>query len=550
MIAERTTTEDHGKVYGFNLVYSGNHYEGVEVGNHDLIRVMTGINPHCFEWKLEKDEEFETPEAVMTFSCAGLNGASGHFHDFINNHIVRGDFKGKERPVLYNSWEACFFKFTQGGLVRLAKRAKALGVELFVMDDGWFGKRNSDKTSLGDWTANRRKFHRGLSPFIRKINRMGMTFGIWIEPEMVNEDSDLFRAHPEYAVRLPGRSPCYGRNQLVLDLCSPEVRDYLVKSIRSLLDSNPISYVKWDMNRHVTDMYSASLGESQGAFFHRYVLGLYDILTRIFAGKPQILLESCSSGGNRFDLGMLCHSPQIWASDDTDPAERLKIQTGLSYFYPLSTIGAHVSHAPHQQTLRSTTLPARFHMACFGDLGYEMDLKFLSFAEKKEIRKQVDFYKEHRLVLQYGRLYRFDAKKANRTDLLCVSKDRSKAVSGHFQTISTASESNDILPLCGLDVEKKYSLRTFPVGISIKRFGALINFLLPVKLPPESFLIRLADRFYRLPDCVEKYEGTGSLFHAGIRLNNQFMGSWYNNQTRLVGDFGSHLYIIEEKSGT
>jgi len=546
LLYERTATEEHGKVYGFNLVYSGNHYEGVEISNHGLIRVMAGINPHCFEWTLEKNGQFETPESIMTFSNKGLNGASGQFHDFINHHIVRGDYKDKERPVVFNNWESCFFKFTQGSLVRLARRAKALGVELFVLDDGWFGKRDSDKAGLGDYNVNRRKFRRGLAPFVRKINRMGLSFGIWVEPEMVNEDSDLYRAHPEYAVKLANRPPNYGRNQLVLDLCNPEVRDYIVRNIRALLENNPISYVKWDMNRHITDMYSATLGVSQGMFFHQYILGLYDILTRIFRDKPHILMESCSSGGNRFDLGMLCFSPQIWASDDTDPVERLKIQTGLSYFYPLSTIGAHVSCAPHQQTLRSTTLPARFHMACFGNLGYEMDLKYLSSVEKKEIRKQIDFYKNHRHILQYGTLYRFDPKKKNKVDLLCVSKDRSKAVAGHFQTVSSASESNDILPLCGLDPVKQYKLRTFPVGLSIKRFGALINFLLPFKVHPDGFLIRAVDRFYRLPDCEEEYHGSGDLFHAGIRLDNQFMGSWYNSRTRLVGDFGSNLYIIEE----
>ena len=524
LLCEQVATEDYGKVYGFNLVYSGNHYEAVEVSNHDLIRVMAGINPYCFEWILEKDSLFETPEAVMTFSSKGLNGASGQFHDFINRHIVRGDFKGKERPVVFNNWESSFFKFTQGSLVRLARRAKTLGVELFVMDDGWFGKRDTDKAGLGDYNVNRRKFRRGLAPFVRKINRMGMSFGLWVEPEMVNEDSDLYRAHPEYAVRLSTRSPSYGRNQLVLDLCSSDVRDYIVKSIRQLLENNPISYVKWDMNRPMTDMYSPALGSSQGRFFHQYMLGLYDVLVRIFGDKPHILLESCSSGGNRFDLGMLCFSPQIWASDDTDPVERLKIQTGLSYFYPLSSMGAHVSCAPHQQTLRNTTLPARFHMACFGNLGYEMDLKFLSPVEKKEIKKQISFYKDHRRTLQYGTFFRFDQKKKNKVDLLCVSKDRTHAIAGHFQTVSTASESNDILPLCGLDPKKKYSLRTLPLGISVKRFGALINFLLPFKVNPEGLLVRIVDRFYRLPDCEEKYEGYGDLLLAGVRLNNQVHG--------------------------
>lgn len=543
----KETSENYGNAYGFNLVYSGNHYEAVEMNNHDLIRIMSGINPHCFDWTLEKDEFLETPEAVMTFSAKGLNGVSGHFHNFINNHIVRGDFKGKERPVLINNWEAHFFKFTQRKLLRLARRAKSLGIELFVLDDGWFGQRNNDRAGLGDYNVNRRKFPRGLSSFAGKLDKMGLSFGLWFEPEMVNEDSDLYRRHPEFAIKLPQRSPSYGRNQLVLDLCNPQVRDYIVANVRDVLESANISYVKWDMNRHISDMFSPVLPH-QGMFFHRYILGLYDILTRIFSDKPQILLESCASGGNRFDLGMLCFSPQIWASDDTDPIERLKIQTGLSYFYPLSCIGAHVSGAPHQQTLRATSLATRFNMACFGNLGYELDLKYLSPAEKNEVKKQIAFYKEHRKVLQFGKLYRFDRTKDNKQNLLCVSADRTKAIAGHFQTMATASESNDILPVTGLNPSLKYTLQTFGQGLSIKRFGALINHILPFKVHPEGLLVRIADKYYRLPDCQEFYVASGSALHAGVRLNNQFMGTWYNNQTRLPGDFGSYLYLIEEKT--
>lgn len=544
LLYEGTCTEDYGKVYGFNLIYSGNHYEAVEISNGDLMRVMAGINPHCFEWTLRSGESFETPEAVLTYSGGGFNGVSHHFHDFIRRHVVRGDWKGKERPVLLNSWEACFFDFTQSRLLRLARRAKALGIELFVLDDGWFGARNNDKAGLGDYAVNKKKLPGGLGRLAKKLKKMGLAFGLWFEPEMINEDSELYRSHPEYAVKLCNRKPSYGRNQLLLDLTNPSVRDYIVQNVRSVLESAEISYVKWDMNRHMSDMHSAVL-ENQGEFYHGYILGLYEILSRIFWDKPHILLESCSSGGNRFDLGMLCYSPQIWASDDTDPVERLSIQTGLSYFYPLSAIGAHVSAVPHQQTLRNTPLSTRYNMACFGMLGYELDLHFLSRAELAEIKKQISLYKTIRSVVQKGTFYRFESRKPYQSTLLCVSEDRSFGLAGHFQTLSSASDSNDILPLQGLNSDGNYTIRTVPQKLSIKRFGGLINFISPVKLHPDGLLVNWANRFYMLPDCEEQYTGTGSMLHAGVHLNMQFVGSWYNKNTRMSGDCGSNLYLIE-----
>lgn len=545
LLAERNATEQHGYVYGFNLVYSGNHYGAVELSNHQLVRVQLGINPHCFEWTLNEGERFQTPEAIMTFSSDGYNGMSNNFHDFINNHIVRGDWKNKERPVLLNNWEAHFFKFTQGKLLRLARRAKRLGVELFVLDDGWFGSRDSDNAGLGDYTVNKRKLPRGLAHFAKRIKRLGMDFGLWFEPEMVNPDSELFRAHPEYAVQIPNREPTLGRNQLVLDLCNAEVRDYIVSSVSGILDESDISYVKWDMNRHISDAFSPHL-RNQGEFFHRYILGLYDVLDRIFTPRPHILLETCSSGGNRFDLGMLCFSPQIWASDNTDPIERLKIQGGLSYLYPLSTIGAHVSSAPHQQTLRDSPLSTRFNTASFGCLGYELDLKYLSSVQKSEIKSQIAFYKKHRKTFQFGRFYRLPGQKDNKVHWQCVDKpDASKSLAGFFQILSAASEGYDFLPLTGLEPNTRYSLSTRPQSLFIKQFGELIKHVLPIAPNPDGILMRTVNRYYCLTDCVEVYNGYGDMFITGIRLNNQFMGSWYNDRTRLLGDFGSNLYLLE-----
>jgi alpha-galactosidase len=543
LLAETGASEERGRVYGFNLVYSGNHYGAVELSNQQLVRVMTGINPHCFEWTLRRDERFEAPEAVMTFSNGGFNGVSAHFHDFVNSHIVRGEWKGKERPVLINSWEAYFFKFTQGRLLRLARRARRLGIELFVLDDGWFGRRDDDTSSLGDYSINRKKLPGGIAWFADRIRKTGMSFGLWFEPEMVNEDSDLFRAHPEYAVRTPGKKPVLGRNQMVLDLCNPEVRDYIVDSVSRILDEADVSYVKWDMNRHLSDAFSPTL-QNQGEFFHRYILGLYDILGRIFRPRPHILLESCSSGGNRFDLGMLCYSPQVWTSDNTDPVERLKIQGGLSCLYPLSAMGAHVSEAPHQQTLRNTPLNSRFNVSCFGCLGYELDIKYLTHSEKKEIKAQVAFYKAHRRTFQYGRFSRLTAEKGNKVHWQCTAEDGDEAVAMFFQTQGSASEGYDFLPLTGFDADGSYTVATRPQPLYIRQFGGLVKHIMPFALNPNGFILRTANRFYTLRDCVESYLCSGGMLNEGIRLNNQFIGSYYNEHTRLLGDFGSNLYVI------
>lgn len=537
-------TESHGRVYGFNLIYSGNHFGMAELSPFDLVRVQLGINPNCFEWTLAAGERFETPEAAMTFSAGGFNGMSAHFHDFINQHIVRGAWKDKERPVLINNWEACFFRFTRSKLLRLARQAKWLGVELFVLDDGWFGKRNDDNAGLGDYDVNRRKLPRGMRHFAKEIHALDMWFGLWFEPEMVNPDSDLFREHPEYAVTTPGRDPLFGRNQLVLDLCNSDVRDYIVENVSLILDDAKIDYVKWDMNRHISDACSPVLA-NQGEFFHRYILGLYDILSRIFRPRPQILLESCSSGGNRFDLGMLCFSPQVWSSDDTDAVERLQIQAGLSYLYPQSTMGAHVSAAPNQQTLRNTEISTRFNAASFGCLGYELDLKHLTRLERKEVREQISYYKAHRRTLQFGRFYRQNTTKKNKVYWQAVSADRKHSIAGAFQTLTTAAEGNDVLPLSGLDEETQYRIQTKGQRVFVRRFGGLINHLLPFSINPNGMLFRWIDRVYSMRDCVETYTASGKTLMQGVHLNNQFIGTGYNERVRMLGDFGSNLYEIE-----
>jgi len=548
LVAERDATEDTGWVYGVNLVYSGNHLGIAELNNHDLVRVAAGINPERFEWTLAPGERFETPEMVLTFSDAGINGVSHHFHDFVDDHIVPTAWAHKPRPVLFNNWEGTFFDFTEKKLLALAREARDLGVELFVLDDGWFGARDTDTAGLGDYGVNRRKLPSGLAGFGAKLRALGLDFGLWFEPEMVNEDSDLFRAHPDWAVRTPGRRTTLGRHQLVLDLANPAVQDYIIASVGTVLDEAPIGYVKWDMNRHIADAYSPAL-DDQGRFHHAYMLGLYRVLREIFGPRPHILLESCSSGGNRFDLGMLCHSPQVWTSDDTDPVERLAIQGGLSCLYPPSTMGAHVSAAPHQQTLRQTPLATRFNVAAFGVLGYELDLKYLTRLEKQEIRSQIAFYKAHRATLQDGRFSRHETRHPTQVAWQAVARDGTEAVAGFFQTLATASPGYDGLRVSGLDPERAYTVTTRSQPLYLERFGGLVKHLLPVDLDPDGSLLRTAAKVYKLTDCVERYEASGALLDAGILLANQFLGSGYNEATRLLGDFGSALYVIQTKDG-
>lgn len=546
LLSEKNTGEDFGRAWGFNLVYSGNHCGVAERSNHDLVRIQLGINPHCFDWTVRPGERFEAPEAVMTFSERGFNGLSANFHDFVNNNIVRGIWKNVERPVLINNWEACFFKFDREKLLKLAKRAKSIGVELFVLDDGWFGARDSDTAGLGDYDVNLKKLPGGLGEFAGSIEKLGMKFGLWFEPESVNVDSGLYRAHPDWAIKPPTGKPCFGRNQLLLDLTRQEVRDYIVESVGRTLDSARISYVKWDMNRHMSDAYSPLLS-NQGEFSHRYIMGLYEVLGRIFPPRPHILLENCSSGGNRFDLGMLCYSPQIWASDDTDPIERLDIQGGLSYLYPQSTMGAHVSAAPHQQTLRDTPLSTRFNVAAFGVLGYELELKYMTKAELKELRGQIAFYKKHRKTLQYGRFYRFDEHKANKLHWQVSSKDGKEHVVGCFQKLCTASEGYDMLSVHGLEPSARYHLVCKRQSLFVKRLGGLVKHVMPLELDPDGFVLRTANKFFTMPDGAEDFVASGAALMSGVGLNNQFLGTGYNERLHMLGDFGSALYTIKKE---
>ena len=474
MLSRPETTEDRGICYGLNLVYSGNHYECAEVRSHGKTRLVTGINPESFSILLNPGEYFEAPEAVMTVSEDGYNGMSQRMHDFVRNCIVRGEWKKKPRPVLLNSWEAAYFDINEHRLLKLAKEGRDVGVELFVMDDGWFGERNDDKRSLGDWYVNKKKLPGGVDRLCKKVNELGLDFGIWVEPEMVNVDSDLYRAHPEWVIEIPGKSHSEGRTQRILDLTNPAVVDYLIEQMSAVFSSANISYVKWDMNRIFTDYYSQYLPkERQGEVAHRYVLGLYRLMRTLTDRFPKILFEGCASGGNRFDLGILSYFPQIWASDDTDAIYRVKGQTGYSYGYPMSTVGAHVSACPNHQTLRMTPLATRFDVAAFGVLGYECNLCDMSAEEKKQIREQIALYKQWREILQFGHFYR--GRSDNNYEWTCVSKDGTKAVGMLLQVLTEPNTAFAQFFPRGLDKDTKYHFYNIERKVRIKPFGDLAH---------------------------------------------------------------------------
>lgn len=528
LLYEADATEEAGRVFGFNLVYSGNHYAAAQQSLQGLTRVMQGINPSNFARELAPGEAFETPEAVLCHSDGGFGGLSEKMHTFVLDHIIRPYWRNRPRPVKYNSWEGCMFDFNQHRLLDLAGRAKDLGCELFVLDDGWFGQRNNDKAGLGDYTVNKKKLPHGLEGLSKAIRSKGLEFGLWFEPESVNMDSDLYRAHPDWALT-DSFDPVFGRNQLLLDLTKPEVRDYIVENVSRILDSARISYVKWDMNRH-----SIALG----AKAHDFVLGLYDVLRQIFIPRPGILLESCSSGGNRFDLGMMCFSPQVWTSDDTDPIERLTIQEGCSYLYPQSTMGAHVSASPHAQTLRATPLSTRGNVAFFGCLGYELDLKHLLPVEIKEIKTQIAFYKQYREVFQYGTF--------RRTKLGWQVSNGDVTLAGVFHRLVQAAPGYEQLRLSGLETDARYRMTSLSQSIRVGQFGNLLKHVAPVNVDPNGQLLRIADRHFTLPGGAEEQIVSGAALMSGILLRPLFRGTGYDQNQRTQGDFGSDIYVIEK----
>ena len=459
VILKRPTADEfQGEVIGFSLIYSGNFLAQAEVDTHDTTRVLLGINPEWFDWKLEPGEEFQTPEAVMVYTDRGMNDMSQTFHRLFQKRLARGYWRDRERPILINNWEATYFDFTEERIVEIAEKAKEQGIELFVLDDGWFGKRTSERAGLGDWKANPERLPEGITGLAQKIEALGMKFGLWFEPEMVNKDSDLYREHPDWILSVPERRQSQGRYQYVLDFSRKEVVDYIYDRMAEILGSGKVSYVKWDMNRSITECWSAALpADRQGEVFHRYILGVYDLYDRLNTAFPEVLFESCASGGGRFDPGLLYYAPQGWASDDTDAAERLKIQYGTSYCYPISSIGAHVSASPNHQIMRSTPLYTRANVACFGTFGYEMDLNRLTAEEQEEVKRQTAFMKKYRSVLQFGSFYRLESPfEGNVTAWMSVSGDRKTAVVGWYRTLNGINMGYTRVKLRGLEPDSVY----------------------------------------------------------------------------------------------
>lgn len=475
------TDEFSGEVIGFSLVYSGNFMAEIDVDTYNQTRIMMGIHPDRFSWPLNLNEEFYTPEVVIVYSDKGLNYMSQVYHSLYRECLMRGKWKNSVRPILLNSWEALSFSIDEEKIKELATNASKLGVELFVLDDGWFGKRNNDNAGLGDWTVNKEKFPNGLNEIIEYINKLGMDFGIWIEPEMVNKDSELYRSHPDWIIHDPNRKPSHTRNQYTLDFSRDEVVDHIYNQIEKLLSDYNISYVKWDMNRYITECYSKDKGANlQGTVYHKYILNVYKLYDKLTTRFPDILFESCSSGGARFDPGMLYYAPQTWTSDNTDAMERIKIQYGSSLVYPLISMGSHVSESPNQQVFRETALETRANVAYFGNLGYELDVNKLSDVEKEEIKKQIQFYKENREVFQFGEFYRIKNPYNNNISAWMVkSNDEKTIILGCYKLLNHANEGKERVKLFGLDKDGDYKL-SYPYekefkGDELMNVGILIN---------------------------------------------------------------------------
>ncbi len=457
----KNADQENGEVYAMHFVYSGNFKAQVQSDQFDQVRMTMGIHPEDFTWKLKEGESFQAPETVLVYSAQGLGQMTRIFHDFYRNHLIRSEYKNQKRPILINNWEATYFDFDTDKLIAIAKQASALGIEMLVMDDGWFGNRCDDNRALGDWFVNEEKLKGGLEYLVDEVNKLGMKFGIWFEPEMISPDSDLYRAHPDYAIAIPGREPSLCRNQYVLDLTRKEVRDYAYECVAKILRSANIEYVKWDMNRQLSDIGSLELPADQmGELYHRYVLAVYEMQERMMTEFPHLLLENCSGGGARFDPGMLYYSPQIWCSDDTDAIERLKIQEGTALIYPLSTMGAHVSDCPNHTVGRVTPFETRGYVALAGTFGYELDVTKIPESDREQIPAQVAMYHKYNDLVREGDYYRI-ASYAENHYFDCygvVSKDKKEALYTYVQVLNRPNYHSRRIYLKGLAAEKYYAI--------------------------------------------------------------------------------------------
>lgn len=520
------TTEKSGEVYGFNLVYSGNFLAQTEVSTFDMTRVMMGISPQNFSWVLGEGESFQTPEVVMVYSRHGLNGMSQAFHHLYRKNLMKGLWKDQPRPILLNNWEATYFDFDEEKLLKIAEKAKENGVELFVLDDGWFGNRTNDYKGLGDWFPNTDRLPNGISGLSEKVEALGLKFGLWFELEMVNKDSMLYREHPDWIIGTPNRFESHARHQFVLDFSRKEVVDYIYGLVSKILRESRISYIKWDMNRYMSEPFSRGLdAEHQGEVMHRYILGVYDLYRRLTSEFPHVLFESCASGGARFDAGIMQFAPQAWTSDDSDAGERMKIQYGTSLVYPIVSMGSHVSAVPNHQVHRKTPIETRANVAYFGTFGYELDLNLLSEEELCQVRKQIAFMKEHRRLLQMdGDFYRLMSPfEGNETAWMVVSKDQKQAIAAFYQTLNQVNGSWMRLKLEGLKEDTLYevSCDLTPCEEYRERMKVLAQYGMAVETEEERVYRAYGDE----------------LMYAGIPVSREDLN-------KKGGDFTSLLYVI------
>ena len=476
-LVDKNVTNDSGNIYASNLIYSGNFISQVEVDEWGQSRLMTGINPATFKWKLAPNQDFSTPEAVLFYSKQGFNGLMKQTHNFVKKHIIDQKWQQRDRLIVINNWEATYFDFNEEKLLKLAAQANQLGIECFVLDDGWFGKRDSDNSSLGNWTVDKRKFPQGLDHFSAQVHKMGMKFGLWFEPEMVSADTELYNMHPDWVVRHPYKRYSVGRRQYVLDFANPAVVDNIYQQMAKIIEDAQVDYIKWDMNRNITEAYSPylySINHPQGEFFHRYIQGVYKLYAKLLTSFPDLLIEGCASGGGRFDLGILYYSPQILPSDDSDAVERLDTMSGTLLAYPLSTFSNHVSAVPNDQVKRITSLKFRQNVACFGPLGYELDLNKLSTEEKNQIKNWIRWYKENRKLLVNGtfdQLLKFDP--SQNTYAWSVSNSN-KQIVGFYRKLARPNETLDqYLPLKHLNDHQKYQINFDQMvsGRVLQKFG-------------------------------------------------------------------------------
>ena len=539
MVKRNHTTLFTGSVYGFNLVYSGSHRAVVEMDAFGLIRIQQGISPLGFEKVLRAKESFMTPMAVLTYSHVGLNGIAKHMHRFVNEHVIPEAFAHKPRPIAFNNWEGTYMKFTESKLKSLAKQAADLGCELFVLDDGWFGKRDDDASSLGDWNVYHKKLPHGIEGISGYVHKLGMQFGLWFEPEMVSPTADLMKAHPDWAVSDGIHKPSLGRNQLVLDLTKPEVRDYLYEAVAQHLRTGCIDFVKWDYNRTFSDL------PRSGSFCHDYILGLYDLVGRLVREFPNILFENCASGGGRNDLGMFSFFPQGWVSDDTDSLERAKMQQEMAFGYPPSVMSNHVSAKTNHQMLRKTSYGTKFDVAAFGILGYEMDLNDLDPIEIKELKNQIQFYKENRDTLQFGTYHILATYDSGR--IINEMADENRALVHYVNAVQTPHPGNETLPLTGLDPEATYAYGVRQEVHSLKTFGSLINQVTPIHIKEEGKLVNFLSRHRGLDAEGLHGEAKGHTLNAGaLQIGRQWGGTGYDETTRIILDFGARIYVFKK----